>query len=245
MNKKALFLAATLLTAGIPVHSMFRAFKKLENLSWKKKIGLAAGFGSFIGVPLNGVPNLISTCPEAKKTQVSMWGTGSIKMSPTDKEPKSISTFGLGGCTATGIYFKYGDGTQEAFIEHHPPTDHEQYKKLIVSKINSIKNNSNKNIEKITTIFVTPDEWEQDNKSKKWKLIPHERKPFLQQVTKKIKDTFNSNNAKVICEPYSGLMALDDHHLDFEIVLYPDPQKSYYQSKGDGHVTHLLNQENK
>jgi hypothetical protein len=173
------------------------------------------------------------------ETIVPMWGADSIVSNSTDKDTKTISTLGLGGCNATAMIIKCDHAEQYAAMTHYPPSEenrNHQYNvrtlflKGLATCLQKTTNGDSKSIRSAHFFAAVPGEYEQETLGGKWKLVPDRNQcRKFQQVIQNAADE-HKVPVETTCLPYD-MMAFDflrheklrhEKLRDFEIILKGD-----------------------
>lgn len=177
----------------------------------------------------------------------------SIELKAGKTEPKSIFSFGFGGCTGVATYTRHSNGDQRAVLAHYSPLD-------IRGKLDRLRRlynwqaNQEGEIENSTTVVLHPLDWKKNPTTGKWDQKPQCEVTFelLSSVAKA------SFGAKSILLPqmYSMIFSLDDNGAPYgqfgenlvpkelEIVLMPNKDDSFWRCKADGYAHHSFSDNN-
>ena len=172
-------------------------------------------------------------------TTVVMGAGESIEILSQDGEQKDVKIFSdvFSGCFGIGCYVLYRDGSQKAFLIHAAPIDiHGRVSNQISSLSRELNLESYCNpIEKVVAIILSQVECEQNLETCYFEAFPSQDCFKVKHLVETIRQNISDPDIKY--EQYGeedDENSIGENH-EFEIVLSPNPEESYFQTKATGH----------
>jgi len=187
---------------------------------------------------------LILLVHQAKATEVNVGEQKSIEVSRQDTRPQSLYTNNLHGSIATAIYLRFSTGKQYAFLMHNLSSNSiehlNQIKTSLLAAVALCKQNK-AFITSLKIINAVPGDWSTTKPKELYKLLLQSIKLYMEIFARD--NNISQSDAVSAC--YSELEHLRSRKTtklhDFEIVLYPNADKSAYFEKGSEHQHNSLN----
>ena len=176
----------------------------------------------------------------------------SIELKAGETEPKSIFSFGFGGCTGIATYTRHSNGDQRASLAHYSPLGIRS-KLARLSSLYNWQANQDGEIENSTTVILHPLDWDKNTTTGKWDEKP-QSEITLGLLSCMTKASFGAKST-VLPQLYSMEDSLDDHGAPYgqfrenlvpkelEIVLMPNQDESFWRCKADWYAHHTFNNE--
>ncbi len=175
-------------------------------------------------------------------------GSGNLIQMPAnevDAKKRSIFSFGFDCCTGVGLYMLLKNNEQHAFLTHYPPADTMDHISKIKELCNKIKSNTDINpVAKAFAVIMHPLGWKKNPKTGYLDIKCPVDQQLVDKLTRTIKtlmddieisiELYDQNEMDGTYHPY-GMYDDKSAPKEFEFVLSPSPQESYFQSKARWH----------
>ena len=135
-------------------------------------------------------------------TCIDMNAAALVQMSRNEKgKPKSIFTYGLGGCTSVGIYILLKNGQQYGILTHYDPTRKVDHSKQIQSLVKKALQEPKK-IAKTVAIIMHPEGWKKNPETGFYDIMEASDPSLLKLLDLTIKASLNKSDIKKVTELY-------------------------------------------
>jgi len=187
-------------------------------------------------------------------TGIFMGEGKNIAMLPSeDNYKKKCSIFSIfsfefsRGSTGAIIYTLLKSGEQRAALTHYPPTSKDLHILKIRSLSEKLKCETDENpITKIVAAILHPVTRKKNNETGYFSIKAPKDPGLVEKLSSTIQNSFKNQNVIVLQELYSEIELLGTYHpyascdnlavpKELEVVLYPNPEESYFQTKASWH----------
>lgn len=159
-----------------------------------------------------------------------------IGLSDGEQAIKSVYTTGLVGCAAVAVYVIHQSGEQSALLTHYSHARDDKHFETLSAELQKIKNSGVIASAHLVTLTA-------GQESKKGFVADPAREPFLKSIVTLVANELSVEDMPVTHAWYNKQRnsKKPETLYDFELVLYPDKNKSCYYEKGSGHIQRFFN----